>query len=66
VAVGNVIDQACPPRSSPSRSRHIGLRPRLIEEDQLLGLQVGKLITPGSPFSSDVRTLLLRGLQDFF
>ena len=47
-------------------ARHVGLGPRLIDEDQALRIEVGLAVKPGAAPAQDVRTVLLAGVGRLF
>jgi len=48
------------------RPRHVGLGPRLVDEDQPPGIDAGLVFLPPGPPTSDVRAILFAGEHGFF
>lgn len=48
------------------RGRHVGLRPGLINEHEVLGIELLLALSPAVPFGRDVRPILLGGADGFF
>src|SRR5689334_18319220 len=68
MAVRHAADKALAARGAAIASRHdhVGRNPRLVDEDQAVGLQEGLRRPPDDPRGSDVRPLLLGGVERLF
>jgi hypothetical protein len=66
VAMRDADPQALSPRGAAMGSRHVGLRPGLVDEDQPLGIEVGLGVKPGLPVFQDIGTILLAGVRGLF
>ncbi len=66
MAVGNGGPAACPALGAASQASHLGRGAGLIDEDQLLGVEIGLGVQPGLAAEDDIRPLLLGGVRGFF
>ena len=58
-----LVDQALAARSPPTQTRHIRLRPGLVDEDQAPGIELGLIGFPVRSLLGDVRQILLGGVD---
>jgi hypothetical protein len=58
--------QPLAPRGSSPGPRHLGRRPRLIDEEQAFRLKIKLVVEPGLPPPQNVRPALLRGMRRLF
>jgi len=58
-AVGRLGDQPAAARPPAPKRRHVGLGPRLVDEDQTPRIEVRLAVKPGLPLAQDVGTVLL-------
>ena len=54
--------QSFAPRGAPAQPRHVGGGPRLVDEHQPFGIEIGLTVEPGLAPLYDVRTIPLRGV----
>ena len=66
MAVRHLGDEPFAPRAAPVGTRHVGLHPRLVDEDQAGGIKPPLVLFSLCPPSGDVRAILLAGVQAFF
>ncbi len=59
------LEPVAPRRPSPER-RHVGLGPRLVDEDQALRIDALAILDPLRPSSPDVEAILFAGQHGFF
>ncbi len=64
MAVGNGGPAACPALGSAAQAGHLGRGAGLVDEDELLGIELG--VEPGLAAGDDIRPLLLGGVRGFF
>lgn len=64
--MGHLTDDSLTPQRAASKAAHLGVGPRFIDEDQLMGMQMRLPVTPGSATLGDVGAILLSRPQDFF
>lgn len=58
--------QSFAPRGAPAQPRHVGGGPRLVDEHQPFGIEIGLTVEPGLAPLYDVRTIPLRGVGGLF
>ena len=58
--------QSFAPRGAPVQPRHVGGGPRLVDEHQPFGIEIGLTVEPGLAPLYDVRTIPLRGVGGLF
>jgi len=66
VAVGEAHPQPLAFLAAAMAAGHVGGRPRLVDEDQALGLQIELAVEPVVPLLQDVGTVLLDGMASLF
>ena len=66
VAVRDACEQSGPSQRPATRPGHVGLRPGLVDEDEMVGIVVGLGGLPCDPLRRDVGAIPLGGDQDFF
>lgn len=66
MSVGRKAAQAFAAWSPTAQRSHVGLDPRLIDEDQLAGIEAGLKGAPTLPAACNVGARLLKGEQRFF
>ena len=66
MAVGDGGPAALTALGPASQAGHLGRGAGLIDEDELLGIEVGLGVEPGLAAESDIRPLLLGGVRGFF
>ena len=66
MAVGNGGAAAHPPLGAASQAGHLGRGAGLVDEDQLLGIEVGLGVEPSLAAGDHIRPLLLGGVRGFF
>jgi len=64
--MGDLVDQALAARGPAAETRHVRLRPRLVDEDQAAGVGITSPRPPFGPPFDDVRTILLRRMDCLF
>jgi len=57
---------AHPPLGSAPQAGHLGRSAGLVDEDQLLGIEIGLGVEPGLAAGDDIRPLLFGGVRGFF
>jgi hypothetical protein len=62
----NLGDQSLASQRPAMGSRHVGLCPGLIDENQPARIDLPLMALPASPFSGHVRTVLFGRVQAFF
>jgi hypothetical protein len=62
----DLVDQTLTAGGPAAETRHVRLRPRLVDEDQAAAVGVTSPRTPFGPPFDDVRTTLLRGVDRLF
>jgi len=66
MAMGNLRYQSCAPRRPAAQRLHVGLRPRLVNEDQALGIDPALALRPPHAPPRDIRSIALAGDDGFF
>ena len=66
VAVRNLCDQPRAAQRTPVGSRHVGLGPGLVDEDQALSIDLVLMAPPALTTARNVQPILLAGVQAFF
>ncbi len=66
MAVGNRRPAALAALGSAPQTGHLGRGACLINEDELVGIEVGLGVEPGLAAGDDIRPLLLGGVRGFF
>src|SRR6201987_3673312 len=66
MAVRDESPQPLAPQGAPSRARHVGGRPGLVDEDELFQIEMELAVPPGFARLQDVRPLLLAGVRGLF
>jgi len=66
MAVGNRRPAALAALGSAPQAGHLGRGPGFVDEDELLGIELGLGLEPGLATGDDVRPLLLGGVRGFF
>ena len=66
VSMGNGGPAALAPPGPRPQPRHLGRSARLVDEDQLLGVEVELVVESGLPRLEDAGTLLLRRMRGLF
>jgi hypothetical protein len=64
--VRRLTAQALPPQSPAMGADHVGLGPRLIDEDEAGRINLSLMLFPGCPSARDVVPVLFAGQQRFF
>jgi len=59
-------EEPCAAQTAPMGSRHVGLGPSLVDEDEALRLELALVAPPSRAAPGDVGALLLAGVQAFF
>src|SRR5579871_4496342 len=59
MAMRSLVDQPSPLRRPAAQSGHVGLRPRLIDENRTFGIDQALIRSPARPMTACVRTVLL-------
>ncbi len=54
------------PRRPSAQPGHLGRGAGLVDEDELLGIEIGLAVEPRSAAGGDIRPLLLGGVRGFF
>ena len=65
-AEGSLGDEAFASGRPTPRSRHVGLRPSLVDEDQASWIEPALIALPAIPFAGYVRSVLFGGVEAFF
>ncbi len=58
------VEPLAAPAPAPER-RHVGLRPRFVDEDQALGIEARLQMAPTDATAGDIGAVLLTGEQAF-
>jgi hypothetical protein len=66
MAMGNFRHQSFAPRRPAAQRLHVGLRPRLVDEDQALGVDPALALRPLDAPARDIRSIALAGDYGFF
>jgi hypothetical protein len=66
VAVADLFDQKRAARAASTPARHVRLRPRLVDKNELRRVEVTLQAVPGQPTPGDIDAVLLRGDQRLF